>query len=104
MKVSGIDCPSCGASISLKEGTSSGNCEYCGKNVVIESKMLEDVGEKISSELHEVDAKTQSEIQRLQRTQELSMLQMQLSSLRAEKRNLERNPNRQAYNRAKIPY
>lgn len=96
MKVSGIDCPSCGAPILLKEGTSSGNCEYCGKKIVIESKMLEDVGEKISSKLHEVDAKTQSEIQRLQRTQELSMLQMQLSSLRAEKRNLERNPNRQA--------
>ena len=94
MKVSGIDCPSCGASILLKAGTSSGNCEYCGKKVVIESKMLEDVGEKISSELHAVDAKTQSEIQRFQRTQELSMLQMQLSNLRAEERNLEGNPNR----------
>lgn len=96
MKVSGIDCPSCGAPILLNAGTSFGACEYCGKKVVIESKMLEDVEEKISSKLRAVESKTQSDIQSLQRTQELSTLQMQLSSLRAEKRNLERNPNQQA--------
>lgn len=96
MKVSGIGCPSCGAPILLNAGTSFGACEYCGKKVVIESKMLEDVEEKISSKLRAVESKAQSDIQRLQRTQELSTLQMQLSSLRAEKRNLERNPSQQA--------
>ncbi len=95
MKVTGMDCPSCGAPILLNAGNSSGCCEYCGKRVIVESKMLEDVGEKITSSLHASESKTQIELQRLQHTQELSMLQMQLSNLGSEKRNLERNKNRQ---------
>gem|GEM_PF-985315 len=98
MQVTGIDCPSCGAPILLNAGNSSGYCEYCGKTVIVESEMLEDVGEKIASTIHAADSKTQVEIQRLQHTQELNMLQMQLSNLRSEKRNLERNKNRQTTN------
>lgn len=95
MQVTGIACPSCGAPILLHAGNSSGDCEYCGKRVIVESKMLEDAAEKFTSTLHASESKTRVEIQRVQLTQELSMLQMQLSNLRTERRNLERNKNRQ---------
>ena len=95
MQVTGIGCPSCGAPILLKEGNSSGHCEYCGKKVIIESKMLENVEEKIASSFQAAETKTKMEMQRLQLNQELNMLQMQLSNLRTEKRNFERNKNRQ---------
>jgi len=101
MQVNGIDCPSCGAPITLKDGSSRSRCTYCGKEILIESKMIENIGEKVSTTFAKVEGQTQLEIKRLQVMQELSMLQMQLSNLKAEKRNLERDRSRKAQSQLK---
>lgn len=104
MQVTGIDCPFCGAPVTLKAGHSKGTCDYCSKEFLIESKMAQDFGEKVSNTLQENESKTQLEIRRLQASQEMSMLQMQLSNLRTEKRRLERDNSRQANHQRKRIY
>jgi TM2 domain-containing membrane protein YozV/uncharacterized Zn finger protein (UPF0148 family) len=93
MNITKIECPSCGAS--LKETDSKYICQYCGKEVLIESKSIEAVHNNIAlaeSKTQEVIAtgsrSTQLELRKLQLAQELSMLEMQLSNLRAEKRRI----------------
>jgi hypothetical protein len=95
MQIKAIDCPSCGAPVSIGEGSSKARCEYCRKDVLLEPQMLQDIGNKVANTFQELETQTQAEIRRLQLSQELSMLQMQLSSLRAEKRGLERTGGRQ---------
>lgn len=97
MQIQKIDCPSCGASLSVPENGSKVICSYCGKEIILESKVIENVGNKVSSSFKEEESKTQLEIKRLQSAQELSMLQMQLANLRSERRNLERYPSKSNY-------
>lgn len=101
MQIQGIDCPSCGAPVSVSEGNTKATCEYCGKNVLFESQMLQNIGDKVANTFQKVETQTQEEIRRLQLSQELSLLQMQLSNLRAEKRGLERTGGRQAMSHLK---
>jgi len=96
MQVKRIDCPSCGATLSFTEGSSKVMCSYCGTECIIEFKMIENIGDKFSATLEKVESQHQIENKRTQLTQELSMLQMQLSNLRAEKRNLERDRSQKA--------
>ena len=96
MQIKNLDCPSCGAPILLDEKKSKARCSYCGKDILLESKTLQDIGEQFSNTFQEAESRTQIEIQKLQLTQELSILKMQLSSLRTEKRGLERNNTKQA--------
>lgn len=93
MIITKLDCPSCGAA--LTDMGTKYICEYCGKDVYIESKKLETVGNEIAkagSKTQEAISTgsqvTQIELRRLQLTQELSMLEMQLSNLRSEKRRI----------------
>lgn len=71
-------------------------CEYCGKEVIFESQKLAAVGTEIArseSKTQEVistgNQSTQLELRKMQLTQELSMLEMQLSNLRSEKRRVD---------------
>jgi uncharacterized Zn finger protein (UPF0148 family) len=84
MDITKIECPSCGAFLTGTAGKVV--CEYCGCQVVIESK------QSAEKETQEVIASgseaTQLELRKLQLTQELSTLQMQLSNLKSEKRSV----------------
>lgn len=88
-----LECPSCGAQLS--ETDSKYVCEYCGKEVIMESQKIAAIGSSIARsdlKMQEVIAtgsqSTQLELRKLQLTQELSMLEMQLSNLRSEKRSI----------------
>lgn len=93
MDVKSIDCPSCGAPISETAGKFI--CQYCSREVLVESKKLAEISgtiERVETRTQEVIASgseaTQVELRKLQLTQELTMLQMQLSNIRSEKRNI----------------
>ncbi len=93
MDIQKVSCPSCGAPIQEKLGKFI--CDYCGQEVLVESQKLTEISstiEKAQNKTQEVIASssenTQLELRRLQLAQELSMLQMQLSSLGSERRNI----------------
>lgn len=97
MEISKLACPNCGASITEEKGKTF--CEYCGSKLIIESKSIGPIektddnavnhGGGLTREVFKsVGDNTQIELRRLQMTQELSALQMQLSNLRSEKRSL----------------
>ncbi len=96
MQQKSITCPTCGAPMALEEGISKAVCPYCGGETLYESKLVENLGEKVASSIHDAESNTQLELKRLQITQELSMLQMQLGNIRMEKRNLERDKSPQS--------
>jgi TM2 domain-containing membrane protein YozV/uncharacterized Zn finger protein (UPF0148 family) len=88
MDITKIACPSCGAFLSSARGKVV--CEYCGSQVVIESKQS---AEKETQEVVVTESEaTQVELRKLQLTQELSMLHMQLSNLKSEKRSIDLFP------------
>jgi len=97
MEQNAIVCSSCGAPGTIKDGDSKWACQHCGRETVLESKFVQNLSEKVSSSFQEVGNQTQVELQHLQYSQELSMLQMQLSNLNAEKRSLERENSRASY-------
>jgi hypothetical protein len=93
MAIMKLDCPSCGAT--LKDLGHKMVCEYCGKEVIVEGQKLAAVrneitrAETVTQEvISQGNQSTQLELRKLQLTQELSMLEMQLSNLRAEKRRI----------------
>ncbi len=97
MNISKLECPSCGAAI--KEVNGKAYCEYCGREAIIESKVIEEIGKTVGNTIEQSGVVTQEaiksgsentqiELRRLQMSQELSTLQMQLSNLRSEKRSL----------------
>ena len=90
MRQSLLKCPACGAPIATKEGESKITCQYCGQITILDSEFETHVGNKVSTTIENSDRKTRQEIRQLQLTQQLSMVQMQLSNLRTERRSLER--------------
>lgn len=97
MNLVNLVCPGCGAIIHEENGKT--RCEYCGREILIESKTVEKISETVKDSIDKVGSltieeittakqTTNNELKRLQATQELSALQMQLSNLRSEKRNL----------------
>jgi len=95
MNITRLTCPSCGAALTLPEGSIKSVCNYCGGEIVIDSaqmaemsKSVTETGVKTQEVIKSGTDVTQYEIRRLQLTQELSMIQMQLTSLKTEKRSL----------------
>lgn len=86
MDITHLECPKCGAP--MTETNERVSCPYCGHEAVLESKKVNRIGEQVSSSIQSTGQNTQMELKRLQLTQELSALQMQLSNIRSEKRSL----------------
>lgn len=94
-----LECPSCGGFLTLPEGASRAICDYCSREIILDSVLASEATKAVSTSIEETGYKTQEairegsdhtqlEIKRLQLTQELSMINMQLSNLRMEKRSL----------------
>ena len=104
MVVQNVACASCGGPINIPADVDFLNCTYCGASLQVDrgegyvalklgeqvSQTIEDVGERTRSSIHEGTQVTQSELIRLQISQEISGLQIQLSTLQSETRALER--------------
>ena len=90
MNLSKLDCPGCGAV--LKETNGKAICEFCGSEVIIESRTIENISQSFiktiqhNSEITLEAIKSSNETTKM--TEELSTLQTQLSNLRSEKRSL----------------
>ncbi len=111
MDITNLECKRCGAPLNEVDGKVK--CDYCGLEVIIESKKIEDIGEKVKESIQssglftqEViktgSESTQIELRRLQLSQELNSLQLQLSNLRSEKRRLSINSGNAKANRSQI--
>jgi hypothetical protein len=99
-----LACPSCGGSIQLPKGINRLNCSYCGTHLLVQhgegfaaleiaeqvSQTIQDIGNETQTTIKEGTQVTQSELKRLQLSQDLSIAQMQLSNIQSEIRTLER--------------
>lgn len=104
MEVATVNCSSCGAPIRIPPELEYFNCAFCGASLVVQrgegyialklveqvSKSIQDVGEQTQSTIREGTQVTQVELKRLQLSQEISSLQIQLSSIQSEIRSLQR--------------
>lgn len=104
MLINKIACTSCGAPISVPSDNDYITCTYCNASLHIQRgdgyvalKLAESVGEKIQevggqtqSTIREGTQITRVELRRLQLSQEISSLQIQLSNLQSEIRTLQR--------------
>lgn len=104
MELAKLNCPSCGGSINLPKDINRLSCTYCGTNLVVQrgegfealkiaeqvSATMREVGVGTETAIREGTQVTQSEIKRLQVSQDLSIAQMQLSNIQSEIRGLER--------------
>jgi TM2 domain-containing membrane protein YozV len=104
MNVVKVSCASCGAPIAIPPDIDNLNCAYCGAALAVQrgegyvtlklaeqvSKTIQEVGVQTQSSIREGTQVTQIELKRLQLSQELSALQLQLSNIQAEIRSLER--------------
>jgi hypothetical protein len=93
MEIKQLNCSACGAPISVPDDVDHINCAACGSFLSIQRgegyialKMVEKVTETIKDEAFA----TQTELKRLQITQEISMVELRLSQVRSEIRKLER--------------
>jgi DNA-directed RNA polymerase subunit RPC12/RpoP len=99
-----INCASCGAPIKVPPELDNFNCAFCGANLMVKrgdgyvalklmeqvTKSIQDSGAQTQSTIRESTQVTQSELKRLQLGQEISSLQIQLASIQAEIRSLQR--------------
>ena len=104
METKSLNCSSCGAPISIPNDIDYLNCSSCGTYLSVQRgegyvalKMVEQVTEKIEqvgqsteTAIRDGTTVTQAELQRLQVTQEIAMMEMQLSNLRSEIRGVQR--------------
>lgn len=93
MEIIKLNCAGCGAPINIPENVEFLNCISCGSALAVQRgegyvtlKMVKEVTEAIRDGTYA----TKSELQKLQLTQEISMLEMQLGNLRGEIRGIER--------------
>ena len=104
MDIATVNCSSCGAPIKVPSDLERFNCAYCGAALVVQrgegyvalklaeqvGKTIQEVGQQTQSTIREGAQVTQVELKRLQIGQEISALQIRLSSVQAEIRMLER--------------
>lgn len=104
MEIATVNCTSCGAPIKIPPELEHFNCAYCGASLVVQrgegyvalklaeqvSKSIQDVGVQTQSTIRESTQVTQIELKRLQIGQEISSVQIQLSSIQSEIRALQR--------------
>lgn len=106
MSVQRVACASCGAPIQLPPDIDRLNCAYCGAGLVVQrgegfvalkmaeqvSQAIQDVGAQTQSAIRSGTETTQVELKRLQLSQQVAALQMQLTTVETEIRTLERSP------------
>ena len=104
MEIATVNCTSCGAPLKIPSDIEAFNCSYCGAGLVVKrgegyvalklaeqvSKSVQEVGVQTQSTIREGTQVTQVELKRLQLSQEVSSLQLQLSNVKAEIRMLQR--------------
>lgn len=107
MKISKLSCTACGAPISIPEDLDHITCTACGTGLIVErgegyvalklaekiARSIEVSGIQTQDAIHENTSVTRQELQRLQISQEVSSLQMQLNGIQTEIRMLRRNVN-----------
>ena len=112
MKISKLNCTACGAPMSIPEDLDQITCASCGTGLVIErgegyvalklaekiARTIEVSGIQTQDVIRENTQVTRTELQRLQLSQELSALQMQLNGIQTEIRLLQRDPNNKKFN------
>jgi hypothetical protein len=106
MDVQRLVCVSCGAPIQVSADSDRLQCAYCGVMLTVDRsaghaalktaqqvrQTIQDVGAQTQTSIREGAQVTQAELQRLQISNELSSVQLQLSSVQSEIRTLERQP------------
>lgn len=93
MNIVKLTCTSCGAPIDISPDVDQVKCPYCGAGLYVqrsEGQVALKMGQQVSNSINQSTEITQTELKRLQLGQEASLLQMQLSTLQAEIRALER--------------
>ncbi len=107
MKITKLNCTACGAPMSIPEDLDQIICTACGTGLVIErgegyvalkiaekiARTIEVSGLQTQDVIRENTQVTRAELQRLQFSQELSALQMQLNGIQTEIRMLQRDSN-----------
>lgn len=105
MEIRRLNCSACGAPINVPEDVDFLNCTSCGSYLGIQRgegyitlKIIKEVaatikesGAETQSAIRDGAYATKTELQKLQLTQEISMVEMQLSSLQGEVRGVERS-------------
>lgn len=106
MKITKLSCTACGAPISIPADLDQITCTACGTGLIIErgegyvalklaekiARSIEISGIQTQDAIHENTSVTRQELQRLQMSQEVSSLQMQLNGIQTEIRLLRRDP------------
>jgi len=104
MELKQMICPSCTGAVQVPTNMDRIACAYCGSELIVEysegdmtlslaqkiKETLQDVGQETQGAIRENTGVTKAELQRLQIGQQIGTLQIQLSSIRAEIRTLER--------------
>ncbi len=107
MNVQNLACASCGAPIQIPSDVEHFNCSYCGASLVVQrgegyvtvklvekvTETIQSVGAQTQSTVREGNQATQAEIKKLQLNNELNSLQLQLTTVQSEIRNIERLKN-----------
>lgn len=106
MKLIKLNCPTCGAPISVPDTMDFINCASCGSFLAIDrgegyvalkaaeklARTIEDSGKDTQDVIRESITVTRSELQRLQAVQEISAIQMRLNNIQSEIRTIQRQP------------
>lgn len=104
MNIEKVSCTACGGPLSISQDVENIKCEFCGSTFQIQrnegevslkiaeevSRSIQEVGTQTQTSIEEQAQQTRSELQRLQLQQELSSLQIQLSGIQSEIRELNR--------------
>ena len=104
MELKQMICPSCTGAVQVPTNMDRITCAYCGSELIVEysegdislslvqeiKETLQDFGQETQGAIRESTGVTQAELQRVQIGQQIGTLQIQLSSIRAEIRTLER--------------
>jgi DNA-directed RNA polymerase subunit RPC12/RpoP len=105
MEVKKLNCEACGAPISVPDDVDHLNCQSCGSYLVVKRgegytalKMVEKVAQAIENSgkgtqdaIRDQTYVTQAELKKLQISQQISGVEMQINSILAEIRSLERS-------------
>ena len=104
METQQLNCASCGSPIQIPENTDLVTCPYCRTHLSVERdenyaslKVVEQLGQVVQLSVNATQAAirdgaqdTQSELKRLEISQDLALVQLQLTNIQSEIRSLER--------------
>jgi DNA polymerase III alpha subunit (gram-positive type) len=104
MEIMKLNCASCGSPIQIQSDTEFLTCPFCSTQLAVDrgqnfltlkivekvSQAINQTGASTQSAIRDGTQTTQSELKRLQITQDISLLHLQLSSIQSEIRELQR--------------